>query len=82
MSDHTASVHRFYDRVAISIPGGPTIYLNKAEARRLGRALRECSMDVSTRTYVNSGFTIWSMPLADPLKEKGVKDTDHAPRQA
>ncbi|HFH4279289.1 TPA: hypothetical protein ACGJ4S_000993 [Pseudomonas aeruginosa] len=39
-----AQIHRFGDRVAVSLPGkGETVYLSEKEARALARVLVDCA---------------------------------------
>ena len=60
-----AHVHRFRDRIALSLPGsGETVYLSAKEARRLGRILRECARDVVTiPDFSQSAFSAQAVEL-------------------
>ena len=65
----TAHVHRFYGRVAVSLPGkGETVYLKPAEARKLARALNACSRDISSFPQFSvSPFATVEFPVASPI---------------
>lgn len=69
MSKASANVHRFQNRVAVSLPIGPTHYLRPKEARALIRALRSCAMDISKRSFVLSEFSSVMIPVADHDKQ-------------
>ena len=60
-----AQVHRFRDRVALSMPTGETTYLTPADALRLTEALRQCVEDIAARPYVQSRFITTEWTLAN-----------------
>lgn len=75
MSEYpTANVHRFHERVAVSLPIGPTQYLTPCEARALARALRACATDVDRVKFVASEFPSASIQVKDPDKLRINKD--------
>lgn len=51
-----ANVHRFRDRVAISVGDGSTFYLTHDQAAELGRILEKAAGDVATCKFTNSSF--------------------------
>lgn len=53
-----ASIHRFHDKVAISLPGQPTSYFSEEFAWKLGNALKEAAADISkNKRFADSAFT-------------------------
>lgn len=53
----TASVHRFQDLVALSLPGkGETVYLLPQDARFIASALKDCAADIGKRGFAASQF--------------------------
>ena len=56
-------VHRFRDRVALSLPTGDTTYLTPADALRMADLLHQCADDIAARPYVQSQFitTEWTL---------------------
>lgn len=65
-----AHVHRFHDRVAISLPGrGETVYLSADEAAWLADQLGAGSKDVNDcPRYLDSSFSTREMELSDPFR--------------
>jgi hypothetical protein len=58
-SENVAFVHRFHDKVAVSLFGedsGVTQYLEPAEALQLSRALAACVDDIGARKFTESGL--------------------------
>lgn len=63
-------VHRFHDRVAVSLPGGDTKYLTAKEARQLARAMNRCAWDISTTPkFSESHFGTTEVELSDPFRQ-------------
>ena len=60
-----AQVHRFRDRVALSLPTGDTTYLTPADALRLADLLHQCADDITARPYVQSRFITTEWTLAN-----------------
>ena len=58
-----AQVHRFRDRVALSLPTGDTTYLTPADALRMADLLRQCAEDTIGLPYIQSRFppTEWTL---------------------
>ena len=56
-------VHRFRDRVALSLPTGDTTYLTPADALRMADLLRQCAEDTISLPYIQSRFpsTEWTL---------------------
>jgi hypothetical protein len=52
----TADVHRFHDRVALHVGKGETVYVTRAVARKLARALNACERDIGKHTFTGSSF--------------------------
>lgn len=66
-----AYIHRFRDKVAISLPGkGATVYLTPKEARQIAKALNACARDVKNLSFSASEFTSTSVDVSAP----GVND--------
>lgn len=58
-----ASVHRFHDKAAVSMPGnGETVYLTAAAARMLGRALLDCAASIAAEPFTLSRFGTVTIP--------------------
>jgi hypothetical protein len=53
----TAQVHRHDARVAVSLNGGPVIYLTVGQAKGLAAALKGCAKDIVENSFVKSKFT-------------------------
>ena len=67
----SAYIHRFRDKVAISLPDkGPTVYLTPKEARQIAKALNTCARDVKNLSFSASEFTSTSVDVSAP----GVND--------
>lgn len=49
-----AQVHRLRERVAISVGGGVTVYLDARDARKLARAIRVCAKSCERESFVDS----------------------------
>lgn len=50
-----ASLHRFHDFVALSLPGnGETLYLNSKEAKELAKALNKIAKSVTSEGFIES----------------------------
>ncbi len=66
-----AQIHRFGDRVAVSMPGkGQTVYLSAAEANKLAKALNGCAKSVKTEPkFSESTFATVAFDIADPFRE-------------
>lgn len=64
-----AQVHRFHDRVALSLPGaGETVYLEPKEAAKLARALSGGARNIKAQKFVDSDFGTVEIPLnGNPL---------------
>jgi hypothetical protein len=58
-----AQVHRFFNQAAICLPRGETVYLSAAEARQIGEALVECSVDIVAASPNPNQFKTVSVPL-------------------
>jgi hypothetical protein len=66
-----AHVHRFRDRVGLSLPGkGETVYLTPAEARDIATALISGAGDIDRVAFVDSDF----VPVIVPLSRPGLHD--------
>lgn len=50
-------IHRHYDRAAISLNTGQTLYLSASGARELAKYLLACADDIDTHTFIGSPFT-------------------------
>lgn len=62
-----AYIHRFRDKVAISLPGkGPTVYLTPKEARQIAKALNACARDVKALSFTASEFSSTSVDISAP----------------
>lgn len=59
----TAQVHRHGAKVAISLPGGETVYLTSADAQQISDALRAAAIDINKRSFVNSEFSAVVIPM-------------------
>lgn len=58
-----ASVHRFHDKAAVSLPGkGETVYLTAAAARMMGRALLDCAASIAAEPFTLSRFGTVTIP--------------------
>ena len=66
-----AHVHRFHDRVALSLPGdGQTVYLTADEAAWLADMVGACAKDVNDcPRYVDSSFSTRELVLSDPFRQ-------------
>lgn len=62
---NVANVHRFGDRVAVSVGNGSTTYLSAKQARKLAKALNGCARSVSTEKYVDSHFGVVEIKWED-----------------
>jgi hypothetical protein len=51
-----ANVHRFRDKVAVSVGNGETTYLTWREASKLAEMLTECTISVLAEDFVDSTF--------------------------
>ena len=49
-------LHRYGDKIAISLEGQPTVYLSKTMVEYLADALREGLSDLERREFVHSTF--------------------------
>lgn len=49
-------LHRFHDKLAISLEGQPTVYLDRKMVEFLADALEEGLEDLEERAFVNSEF--------------------------
>lgn len=56
MKNNIASVHRFGDKVAVSVGDGSTTYLTPQQAKKLAKALNACAKSVLTEKFVDSHF--------------------------
>ncbi|HEJ3175094.1 TPA: hypothetical protein SL339_000788 [Pseudomonas aeruginosa] len=65
-----AQIHRFGDRVAVSLPGkGETVYLSEKEARELARVLVDCARNIKGQPkFSESDFVTASVDIADPFR--------------
>lgn len=64
-----ASLHRFGDRVAISLPGkGETLYLTAEEASLLAFGLEKCAMSINTEKFTESNFGTYTVNLTNEGK--------------
>jgi hypothetical protein len=65
MAKKNVHVHRFGDRVAVSLPGkGETVYLTVKEARKLARALNGGARDIDKEPrFSQSGFVTVSFEV-------------------
>ena len=66
-----AHVHRFRQRVAISLPGrGETVYLTADEANWMADQLAAGAKDVvDCPSYADSSFSTRELELSDPFKQ-------------
>ena len=76
---NNASVHRFHDRVALSLPGsGETVYLEPKEAAKLAKLLTEGARSVRNETFGQSNFGTHEIPLnGNPLFKQVRKNDQH-----
>lgn len=66
-----AYIHRFRDKVAVSLPSkGSTVYLTPKEAQQIAKALNTCARDVKARSFTASEFSSTSVDISAP----GVND--------
>jgi hypothetical protein len=50
-----ASLHRFHEFVALSLPGkGETLYFNAKEAKELAKALNKIAKSIDTESFLES----------------------------
>ena len=64
------SLHRFGDKVAISLPGkGETLYLSADEAKLLAQGLSQCADNIAEQPkFSQSNFGTFEVPLANEGK--------------
>lgn len=69
-----ASVHRFHDKAAVSLPGnGETVYLTAAAAARMmGRALLDCAASIAAEPFTLSRFGTVTIPPDMPRSPRQV----------
>lgn len=66
-----AHVHRFWERVAIALPGSTrTVYMLPSEAQQLAELLATCCEDINSRTFVCSTFAGTEVAVADPYNTR------------
>lgn len=66
-----ASVHRFHDKAAVSLPGnGETVYLTAAAARMMGRALLDCAASIAAEPFTLSRFGTVTIPPDMPRRPR------------
>ena len=56
------SVHRFRDKVAVSVGDGSTTYLTVAQARNLELAIAACAKSIRAESFQDSNFATVSIP--------------------
>lgn len=52
----TARVHRFHDKVAISIGEEPTVYLTAPMAKKVAAIIEACRLDIERQAFTDSQF--------------------------
>lgn len=68
-SNTTAHVHRFHDRVALSLPGkGETVYLTPAEAAQLASLLNAYAHDAERYPFAESTLRGHDLALSNPIR--------------
>lgn len=61
-----ASVHRFHDYIALSLPGtGETCYIPADAARKLARALNRYARSVEKEKFFESALGTATIPLSN-----------------
>lgn len=66
-----ASVHRFHDKAAVSLPGdGETVYMTAAAARMMGRALLDCAASIAAEPFTLSRFGTVTIPPDMPRRPR------------
>lgn len=58
-----AQVHRFADYVAVSLPGGETVYLEPRAAQAIAKAMNACARDIKAAGFTSSGFITQQIEL-------------------
>lgn len=62
----TAQVHRFRNKVAVSLPGkGETVYMTAFDALQLSAALDDVAWDIRHHTFTDSKLAARTIPLSD-----------------
>lgn len=64
-------IYRFNDKVALSFPGQPTVYLEAAEAIELTRVLSRFTTDIRMRSFQDSNLSSVYIGENNPLFEEG-----------
>lgn len=54
-------VHRFYDRVAVYVGRGETVYLTPVEARKMAKALNAHAKSVETEEFRSASVRTFEM---------------------
>ena len=58
-----ANVHRFHNRVAISVGDGSTFYLTLNQALDIAECIEKCSVDITSCKFTHSSFGSHAIPI-------------------
>lgn len=64
----SAQIHRFGDKIALSLGTGKTFYLSPFDAKRIAKFLREYAKDVEMSPFVKSTIGTVGMTIKTEYK--------------